>query len=145
MIREQGGKPRPNPANPVPSVGRLTSVGKGGGLAIGAGLYVRYALGATGFCALQRMESCAINRHNRQLFDDLVGAQHYRWGYGKAERLGGLEVQDHLKFCWQLHREITRLRAAQNAIDISGRATIEAYRVDSVGEQAAVSGKSDAQ
>jgi hypothetical protein len=34
--------------------------------------------------------------NNRQLFDDLVGAQQNRWGYGKTERLGGLEVQDHL-------------------------------------------------
>ena len=40
----------------------------------------------------------AINRHNRQLFDDLVGAQHDRWGYGKTERFGGLEVHGHLKF-----------------------------------------------
>jgi hypothetical protein len=32
-----------------------------------------------------------------QLFDHLVGAQHDRWGYGKAKRLGGLEVQDHLE------------------------------------------------
>ena len=34
---------------------------------------------------------------NRSLFDDLVSAQPDRWGYRKAERLGGLEVQDHLK------------------------------------------------
>jgi hypothetical protein len=39
----------------------------------------------------------AINRYNRQLFDLLVGAQQNRWRYRKAERLGGLEVQDHLK------------------------------------------------
>ena len=39
----------------------------------------------------------AINRHNLQLFDPLVGAQQDRWGYRKAERLGGLEVQDHLE------------------------------------------------
>src|SRR5215467_12307161 len=28
--------------------------------------------------------------------DDLIGAQHDRWGYGKAERLRGLEVHGHL-------------------------------------------------
>jgi hypothetical protein len=38
-----------------------------------------------------------MNRHNQQLFDDLVGAQHYRWGHRKAERLGGLEVHGHLR------------------------------------------------
>ena len=30
-------------------------------------------------------------------------AQQNRWGYGKTERLGGLEVYDHLKFCRQLN------------------------------------------
>ena len=75
---------------------------------------------ATDFCALQRKKSCAINRHNQQLFDDLGGAKQYRWGYGKAERLGGLEIYDHLEFCRKLHREIARLLAAQNAIDIGG-------------------------
>jgi hypothetical protein len=39
-------------------------------------------------------------------------AQHDRWGYGKTERLGGLEIDGHLEFCRKLHREIARLRAA---------------------------------
>jgi hypothetical protein len=33
-----------------------------------------------------------------KLFDDLVGAQHYRWGYGKTERLGHFEVDYQLDF-----------------------------------------------
>src|SRR5262249_39551701 len=41
----------------------------------------------------------------------------------------------------ELHRKIARLFAAQNAIYIGGGATKDVYRVDSVGEQAAVSGK----
>ena len=44
--------------------------------------------------------SCKPGRHNslaRGLFDHLGGAQQYRWGYGKAKRLGGLEVYDHLE------------------------------------------------
>jgi hypothetical protein len=32
-----------------------------------------------------------------RLLDDLVGAQQNRRGYGKTERLGGLEVQHHLE------------------------------------------------
>src|SRR6516165_10563427 len=75
------------------------------------------------------------------LLDYLVGAQQNRWRYRKAERLGGLAVHDHLEFCRQLYREIARLLAAQNAIDIGGGATKDVYRVDSVGEQAAFSGK----
>jgi hypothetical protein len=58
-----------------------------------------------------------------------------------TERLCGLEVQDHLKFCRKLHRKIARLLAAQDPIDISGGATPDVYEVDSVGEQTAVSGK----
>src|SRR6516162_11849367 len=67
-----------------------------------------------------------------RLLDDLVGAQQNRWGYGKAERLGGLEVYDHLKFRRKLHREIARLRAAQNAIDISGGTKKGVYPIGSV-------------
>jgi hypothetical protein len=44
-------------------------------------------------------------------------------GYGKAKRLGGLEVHGHLELGRELHREIARLLAAQDAIDISGGAT----------------------
>jgi hypothetical protein len=36
----------------------------------------------------------------------------------RRSRLGGLEVHDHLVFHRKLHREIARLLAAQNAIDI---------------------------
>src|SRR5215475_1891904 len=82
-----------------------------------------------------------MRRSKRPLLDHFVGAQQNRWGYRKAKRLGGLDVHDHLVFHRKLHREIARLRAAQNAIDISGGATPVVYEVDSVGEQAAVSGK----
>jgi hypothetical protein len=37
-------------------------------------------------------------------------------GHGEAERLGGVEVDDHLEFCRKLHREIARLGAAQNLV-----------------------------
>src|SRR5262249_27455323 len=74
------------------------------------------------------------------LFDDLVGAQHDRWGYGKTERRGGLAVHDHLEPGRKLHREIARLLAAQDAIHISGGATKGVYPLWSVGEHAAISG-----
>src|SRR6516225_2117293 len=92
------------------------------------------------FAALQRRKCSAINRHNQQLFDHLGGAQQNRWGYGKTERRGGLAVHGHLVFRRQLHREITRLLAAQNAIDIGGGTTPVVSRVGSVEEQAAASG-----
>src|ERR1700756_1033074 len=74
-------------------------------------------------------------------FHQLVGARQNRWGYGETERLRGLEVQDHLELGRQLHGEIARFLAAQNAIDISGGTAKRVYLVDSVGEQTAVSGK----
>src|SRR6516162_1288989 len=80
--------------------------------------------------------------HNpRSLFDHLVGAKQDRWGYGKTKRLGGLEVYGHLKFCRELNGKLRRLRASQDAIDISGGTTKGVYPVDSVGEQTAVSDK----
>jgi hypothetical protein len=45
----------------------------------------------------------------------------------KAERLGGLEVHDHLELGRKLDWEIARFLAAQDAIDISGRATKGVY------------------
>jgi hypothetical protein len=56
----------------------------------------------------------------------------------QAKRLGGRAIHGHLKFCRKLYREIARLLAVQNAIDIGGDATKEVYPVGSVGEQTAV-------
>jgi hypothetical protein len=44
------------------------------------------------FAALQRRKCSAINRHNQQLFEQLVNAQQDRGRHGKTERLGGLAV-----------------------------------------------------
>src|SRR6516162_9468489 len=57
------------------------------------------------------------------LLDHLVGAQQNRWRHGKAERVGGLAVHDHLELGRKLHREITRLLAAQDAIHVGGEPT----------------------
>jgi hypothetical protein len=57
-----------------------------------------------------------------------------------VERRGGLAVHSHLKLCWKLHREIARLRAAQNPIHTEGGTTKGVYRVGSAGVQTAVSG-----
>jgi hypothetical protein len=97
------------------------------------------------FAAPQRRKCSAINRHNQQLFDLLVGAQQNRWGHGKTERLGGLEVHDHFEFCRKLHREIARLLAAQDAIDIGGGATPVVYPVVSVGSKPPSLANSDAE
>src|SRR6516162_8661845 len=71
----------------------------------------------------------------------LGGAHQNRQWHGKTERLGGLEVHGHLELGRELHREIARLLAAQDAIHIGGGATKRVYPVGCVGEQTAASGK----
>ena len=54
---------------------------------------VRLPIPIAGFRPQGRLSQLsAINRHNQRLFDDLVGAQQNRRGYGKTERRGGLAV-----------------------------------------------------
>src|SRR5262249_52421183 len=60
----------------------------------------------------------------KSLLDHLVGTQQDRLRHRQTERLGGLEVYGHLEFRRKQHREIARLRAAQNAIDVTGGTTI---------------------
>jgi hypothetical protein len=89
---------------------------------------------------------CVVPQHGnsrairRLLFDNFVGSQQDRLRHRQAERLGGLEVHDHLVFGRKLHGEIARLRAAQNAIHLGRGTTNDVYYVGCVGEQAAVSG-----
>ena len=66
---------------------------------------------------LQSRDSASLTKWTLQfLFDHLIRAQQNRWGYGKAERLRGLAVHDHLEFCRELHLKIAGLLAAQDAI-----------------------------
>ena len=62
-------------------------------------------------------------------------------GTSRPSAVAVLRFHGHLVFRGQLYREIARLLAAQNAIHIGGGATKAVYEVDSVGEQAVVSGK----
>jgi hypothetical protein len=50
------------------------------------------------------------------LFDQLISAQQQRWRKGHSECVGGLKVDDQLKFGGLFNRKIGRLRAMQNLI-----------------------------
>src|SRR5262249_54239338 len=55
------------------------------------------------------------------LLDHLIGSRKQFVWDGESERLGGLEIDDQLKFCRHLHGEIGRLLALEDAVDISRR------------------------
>src|SRR5262250_2093755 len=70
--------------------------------------------------------------------DHLVGAAKERLGNREAERLASLEVDDEIELRWPFYRQIPRLRAFENLIDVAGRAAVHIRDADAVGHEAAV-------
>src|SRR5215831_10309250 len=53
-------------------------------------------------------------------FDHLVGAGKQAIRHGEAERLGGLPIEYDLILGWRLHRQVGRLLAFEDAVDVAG-------------------------
>src|SRR5262250_1587589 len=73
--------------------------------------------------------------------DQFISAAEQRLRHDEAERLGGREVDYKLILGRRLHRQVGRLLALEDAIDIAGRTPALVDEIRSVGNQAARVGK----
>src|SRR5262249_8668433 len=78
------------------------------------------------FCAAAKMA----------LFDHLIGDGEHACGNGEAERLGGRAVDDELEFGCLQHRQVSRLRALEDATGIDANLMKHVRDVASVTHQA---------
>jgi hypothetical protein len=69
------------------------------------------------------------------LFDHLVGTMQERLGDRQPERLGGLEIDDEIKFGRLLDRDIAGFRPAQNLVDQPGGAPEQVREVCRIGHK----------
>src|SRR4029077_944473 len=75
------------------------------------------------------------------LFDHLIRSrQHVRWNR-QADLLGGFQIDDELELRRLLDRQIFRLGAFQDLVDVSGRAPVEISDQGTVSHQATLLGK----
>ena len=73
------------------------------------------------------------------LLDHLVGAGKQCRRHIEPERLRRGEVDDEVKLGRRLHRQVSRLLALEDAIDVIGRAPVLIGQIRPVGDQAAPS------
>src|SRR3970040_2366706 len=71
------------------------------------------------------------------LLDDLVGAKQQRLRNGQAQGLGGLEVDDELELGRLLDREIGRLGALEDLVDVDRRPAPHVRQRDGIAHETA--------
>src|SRR5262245_9300247 len=80
----------------------------------------------------------ANSRHWSHSLYNLVGAGEQRWRQRKAECLCRLEVDHQLELGWRLHREVGRLFALEDAVDVGGGTPVGVGSVRAVRDQSAI-------
>src|SRR5690348_13526390 len=83
---------------------------------------------------------CLQHRRKAASFDNLVGANKQRRRYGEAERLCSLHIDDEFELGRLLDRQIGRLGASENFIDVVARTTEDVGQIRAVYDQS-VSGE----
>src|SRR4051794_33203334 len=75
---------------------------------------------------LQRrtLVDATTNTRTRLLFDHLTGARQQCRGNAEAERLGGLEIDNQFVLGRRLHRQVSRLFAPKDAINVASSAPV---------------------
>jgi hypothetical protein len=53
--------------------------------------------------------------------DQFASARQQSWGDREAKRCGGFEVNEQLKFCRCLHRQVAEFRTFEDAVDVPCR------------------------
>src|SRR5215813_5363881 len=76
-------------------------------------------------------------RHLASLLDNLVGADEQRGRHGETERLGSLHVDDKCELGRLLYRQIGRLGAFKNNIDVAACTAEEIGQIRAVHNQSA--------
>src|SRR5262245_55677656 len=87
------------------------------------------------------MSGLGQERTLRPLFDHLISTAEQRLRDGNAEPLGGLEVDDKLVFGRRLHRQVSRLLALEDAINVLSCSAVGVNRIRAIGHQAAACGE----
>ena len=90
------------------------------------------------FAAHKPMSAKCQERTLASLFDHLVGAIKQGRRHGKPERLGGLQVNHQFEFGGGLHRQVSRLLAFKDAINVTSSFAVWINRFWPITEQAAV-------
>jgi hypothetical protein len=83
----------------------------------------------------------SANSGHHHLFDHFVGAFEQRPRHCDTQWLRGLEIDHHLVLGWRLHRQIARLLAFEDAVELTGCVPKLVIEIWPIRDQSAGGGK----